>query len=149
MLYRYFVEPEPQEIQMPKFLIEANYVGEGIGGLLKEGGTRRRAAVDELFKSVGGTVEAFYYAFGDTDVFIIGELPDNTHAAALALKVNASGAARCKTTVLMTAQEVDQAVRKTAVYRAPGYELDAADVAKWDGEGGHLPQDSRGAEDRP
>jgi uncharacterized protein with GYD domain len=123
---------------MPKYLIEANYVGEGINGLLKEGGTRRRAAVDGLFKSMGGTVEVFYYAFGDRDVFIIGELPDNTTAAALALRVNASGAATCKTTVLITPQEVDEAVKKTVTYRPPGHELDQAQIAKWDNEGGHL-----------
>jgi uncharacterized protein with GYD domain len=131
---------------MPKYLIEANYVGEGIVGLLREGGSRRRAAVDELFKSMGGTVEAFYYAFGDEDVFIVGDLPDNATAAALVLRVNASGAARCKTTVLMTAQEVDMAVKKTGRYRPPGYAAEQAEVAKWDYEGGHLPQDSAGEE---
>ena len=68
---------------MPKYLIEANYLSEGMAGLLKEGGTKRRAAVDQLFSSLGGTVEAFYYAFGERDVFIIGELPDNAAAAAL------------------------------------------------------------------
>jgi uncharacterized protein with GYD domain len=127
---------------MPKYLIEANYVGEGISGLLKEGGTKRRAAVDDLFKSMGGTVETFYFAFGDKDVFIIGELPDNATATALALRVNAAGAAMCKTTVLITPQEVDQAVKKTAAYRPPGYEIDPAEVAKWDNEGGHLRQDA-------
>ena len=105
---------------MPKYLIEANYVGAGISGLLKEGGTRRRTAVDELFKSMGGTVEAFYFAFGDKDVFIIGDLPDNSAAAALALRVNASGAAMCKTTVLITPEEVDDAAKKTVSYRPPG-----------------------------
>lgn len=129
---------------MPKYLIEASYVGEGINGLLKEGGTKRRAAVDDLFKSMGGTVEAFYYAFGDKDVFIIGDLPDNITAAALALRVNVSGAAVCKTTVLITPQEVDQAVKKTATYRPPGYEVDPAEVSKWDNEGGHLPPGARG-----
>ena len=124
---------------MAKYLVEANYVGEGISGLLKEGGTKRRAAVVDLFTSVGGTVEAFYYAFGETDVFIIGELPNNVTALALVLKVNASGAASCKTTVLMTPQEVDQAAEMTATYRPPGYEVDPTEVAKWDSEGGHLP----------
>ena len=131
---------------MPKYLIEATYVGVGVAGLLKEGGTRRRAAVEELFKSVGGTVEAFYYAFGDKDVYIIGDLPDNATATALALKVNASGAATCRTTVLITPQEVDQAVKKTAIYRPPGYEAEQAEVAKWDSEGGHLPQESGDSE---
>ncbi|RJG08061.1 GYD domain-containing protein [Noviherbaspirillum cavernae] len=127
---------------MPKYLIEANYVGKGVDGLLKEGGTRRRTAIDELFKSMGGTVEAFYFAFGDTDVFVIGELPDNATATALALKINAAGAATCKTTVLITPQEVDDAVKKSGVYRPPGYEADQAAVTKWDAEGGQLAQDS-------
>lgn len=124
---------------MPKYLIEVNYVGEGINGLLKEGGSRRRAAVDELFKSMGGMLEAFYFAFGDKDVFIIGELPDNAAATALVLRVNASGAALCNTKVLIMPEEVDQAVKKTVTYRPPGYEVDPNEVAKWDNEGGHLP----------
>jgi uncharacterized protein with GYD domain len=127
------------EIEMPKYLVEATYLSEGVSGLLKEGGTRRRLAIDDLFKSLGGTVEAFYYAFGDVDVFIIGDLPDNATAAALAFRVNAAGAAKCKTTVLLTTQEIDEAVKKTAVYRPPGYE-EQAEVAKWEGEGGHLQQ---------
>jgi uncharacterized protein with GYD domain len=129
---------------MPKYLIEVNYVGDGIAGLLKEGGTKRSAAVDQLFKSMGGTVEAYYFAFGEKDVFIIGELPDNATATALTLRVNATGAAMCKTTVLITPQEVDEAVKKTAIYRPPGYELDQAEAAKWDTEGGHLARDSSG-----
>jgi uncharacterized protein with GYD domain len=131
---------------MPKFLIEANYVGEGINGLLKEGGSRRHAAVEELFKSLGGTVEVFYYAFGNRDVIIVGDLPDNATAAALVLRVNASGAAKCTTTVLMTPQEVDTAVKKTGTYRPPGYAVDQAEVAKWDYEGGHLARDMSGEE---
>lgn len=129
---------------MPKYLIEANYLSKGINGLLKEGGTRRRVAVDELFKSMGGTVEAFYFAFGNEDVVIIGDLPDNATAAALAIRVNAAGVTTCKTTVLLTPQEIDEAVTKTGTYRPPGYAIDQAEVAKWDSEGGHLAQDSLG-----
>jgi uncharacterized protein with GYD domain len=130
------------EIQMPKYLIKANYLSEGINGLLKEGGTRRRAAVDELFKSMGGTLEAFYFAFGNEDVFIIGDLPGNTTAAALAIRVNAAGLVSCKTTVLLTPREIDEAVKKPGTYRPPGYEIDQAEVGKWDNEGGHLSQES-------
>jgi uncharacterized protein with GYD domain len=122
---------------MPKYLVQASYLGEGMKGLLKEGGTRRREAVDQLFASLGGNVEAFYYAFGDDDVFIIGELPDNATAAALTMKVNAAGVTRVKVTTLLTAQEIDNAVKKTSVYRPPGYDL-PAEVANWEGEGGHL-----------
>jgi uncharacterized protein with GYD domain len=128
---------------MAKYLVEANYLSEGMNGLLKEGGTRRREAVDELFHSLGGKVEAFYFVFGDRDVVIIGELPDNTSAAALALRVNAAGVTTVKTTVLLTPQEIDQAVTRTGTYRPPGYDM-APEVANWEGEGGHLAADSQG-----
>ena len=105
---------------MSKYLVQANYVGEGIHGLLKEGGSGRREAVERLFSSVGGKIEAFYYAFGKTDVFIIADLPDNVSAAALSLAVNASGAATTKVTVLLSAEEIDAAVKKHVSYRAPG-----------------------------
>jgi uncharacterized protein with GYD domain len=105
---------------MSKYLIQANYVGEGLKGLLKEGGSSRRAAVEKLFESVGGKVEDFFYAFGDTDLFIIADLPDNVSAAALSLTVNAAGAATSKVTVLLTVEEIDKAAKKTVRYRAPG-----------------------------
>lgn len=105
---------------MAKFLIEANYVGEGVKGLLKDGGTSRREAVDKLLSSVGGKVESFYFAFGDADAYVIVDVPDNVTAAAIALTVAASGSVRAKTTVLMTPEEVDQATKKSPAYRAPG-----------------------------
>jgi uncharacterized protein with GYD domain len=105
---------------MPKYLAQANYVGEGIKGLLKEGGSSRRAAIEKLFGSVGAKIEAFYYAFGDTDLFIIADAPDNVTVAALSLIVNAAGAATAKITVLLTAEEIDAAVKKTPTYRPPG-----------------------------
>ncbi len=105
---------------MPKYLFQARYVGEGIKGLLKEGGTGRRDAVEKLAKSVGGTIEAFYFAFGETDAYVLADLPDHASAAAIALTVGASGAATVNTTVLMTPEEVDAAAKKTPTYRAPG-----------------------------
>ena len=105
---------------MSKYLVQANYVGEGIKGLLKEGGSSRRAVVEKLFKSMGGTVEAFYYAFGDTDLYVIADLPDDATAAALVLTVTSTGTVTCKTTVLMTPEEIDEAAKKTPSYRSPG-----------------------------
>lgn len=105
---------------MPKYLIEASYTTEGVKGLLKEGGTGRRAAVEKLADSVGGRVEAVYYAFGDTDVYVIVDMPDNASAAAVALTVGASGAVALKTVVLMTPEEVDAATKKSPSYRPPG-----------------------------
>jgi uncharacterized protein with GYD domain len=105
---------------MPKYLAKCNYVGEGVKGLLKEGGSSRRAIVEKLVESVGGTVEAFYYAFGETDLYVIADLPDNVTMTAVSLLVAASGAIDIKTTVLITPEEVDEAVKKTPSYRPPG-----------------------------
>ena len=105
---------------MPKYLVQANYVGDGLKGLLKDGGTARRAAVDKLFTSVGASIEAFYYAFGDTDLFIIADVPDNVTTAALSLTVNAAGAATAKVTVLLTPEDIDAATKKSPMYSAPG-----------------------------
>lgn len=105
---------------MAKYLIQANYVGEGIKGLMKEGGTGRRAAIEKLTASMGGSLEGFYYAFGDSDVFVIVELPDDTSAMAVSLITNASGAVKVRTTVLLTPEEMDEAAKKTPSYRPPG-----------------------------
>ena len=105
---------------MPKFLVQANYVGEGVKGLLKEGGSSRRAAIEKLAQSLGGKVEAFYYAFGETDAFVIVDVPDNASMVAAALTASASGAVTVKTTVLMTPEEIDEAVKKAPSYRPPG-----------------------------
>ena len=105
---------------MPKYLMHANYVGDGIKGLLKDGGSSRREAATQAITSLGGKVEAFYYAFGDTDVYMIVEMPDNATMAGAALKVSASGLVTVRTTVLMTPEEVDQAAKKTPKYRPPG-----------------------------
>ena len=105
---------------MAKYLIMGNYVGEGVAGLLKEGGSSRRDAAAKLVESLGGKMESFYYAFGGSDVFGIMDLPDNSAAASLALTVNASGAVKIRTVPLMTPEEVDEATKKSPAYRAPG-----------------------------
>lgn len=89
-------------------------------GLLKEGGSSRRTAVEKAAQSMGGKLDAYYFAFGDVDAFVIVDLPDNVTAAAMALTVNASGVTVTKTTVLMTPEEVDAATKKTPSYRAVG-----------------------------
>jgi len=105
---------------MAKFLVKTSYTTEGTKGLLKEGGSSRKALVDKMIKGLGGTVEAFYYAFGETDVFIICDLPDSVTAAALSLAVNAVGAVNISLVPLLTVQEIDQACKKSVAYRAPG-----------------------------
>jgi len=49
---------------MAKYLFHGSYTESGIKGVLKDGGTGRRKAVDALAKSLGGTVESMYWAFG-------------------------------------------------------------------------------------
>ena len=105
---------------MAKYLIEANYIDDGIKGLLKEGGTSRRAAVEAAAKTVGGSVDAFYYAFGETDAYVIIDMPDSVTSAALALTIAASGTVTLRTTTLLTPEDIDQAAKKSPSYRPPG-----------------------------
>lgn len=105
---------------MPKYLYRASYTNEGLKGLLREGASARRAAIERLFTEMGGKLEMFYFAFGEDDVYLIGEMPDNETSVAVTLAVNASGAVQVKTTVLLTPEEVDRASQKTVNYRPPG-----------------------------
>ena len=105
---------------MPKYLLQASYTAEGAKGILKDGGSKRRQAVEELLKSMGGKVEAFYFSFGEGDAVAIVDAPDNGTVAAHALAIHASGAVNLKTTVLVTPEEIDDAVKKPLIYHAPG-----------------------------
>jgi uncharacterized protein with GYD domain len=102
---------------MPKYLLQVSYTPEGLKGVLSKGGSAREGAARELCESVGGTLECMYFAFGDTDVYAIADLPDNQTATAVALAVGASGGAGAKTTVLMTPADVDGAAKKSITYR--------------------------------
>jgi len=105
---------------MPKFMVKASYSAEGARGLMKEGGTGRRAAVQKLIESLGGKVEAFYFAYGEYDAYVITDFPDATAGLAVSLAVNASGAVRLTTIPLITPEEIDTACKRSVAYRAPG-----------------------------
>jgi uncharacterized protein with GYD domain len=105
---------------MPIYLWQASYTADGTKGLLKDGGSKRRATVQQMVEKAGGKLHAFYYAFGEADVYGIAEFPDHATAAALSLTVNASGAVGLRTTVLLTPEEVDAAAKKSISYRPPG-----------------------------
>ena len=105
---------------MPKYLLQVNYTAEGAKGLIKDGGTKRHGAAQALAESLGGRLESMYYAFGDTDAYVIVEMPDHASVAAVTLALAASGAVTGRTTVLMTPADMDQAARKSPSYRAPG-----------------------------
>ena len=105
---------------MPKYLIEASYTSQGVKGIQSAGGSARREAVKSAVEGVGGSLESFYFGFGDADAYVTVDLPDNQAATAVALTVNASGGAVVKTTVLLTPDEVDAAARQSVDYRPPG-----------------------------
>ncbi len=105
---------------MPKYLLQVNDTLDGIKGLKSKGGSARVAVATELIEGLGGKLESFYFAFGDTDVYAIADFPDNVSAAAAALAVSAGGGATERTVVLLTAAEVDAAVAKKTNYRPPG-----------------------------
>jgi uncharacterized protein with GYD domain len=105
---------------MPKYLIQASYTAEGLKGLQKDKASGRRTAVASVAETLGGKLEATYYTFGEEDVIVILDLPDNVAASALSLAVSASGLVRTKTTPLLTVEDVDKALAKSVSYRAPG-----------------------------
>ena len=105
---------------MPKYLFQASYTASGAKGLLSEGGTSRRATIEQTVKGLGGTLESFHFAFGDVDVFAIADLPDEVAATAVALVINSAGAAMVKTTVLISPETVDAATKKQVDYRPVG-----------------------------
>lgn len=105
---------------MAKYLVKGNYVGDGVTGLMQEGGTRRLEAAKAAIESVGGSMESFYYAFGDIDVYGVCEFPDEASATSFSLMVNASGAVTVSLTPLITAEDLDAAAAKSPTYRPPG-----------------------------
>jgi uncharacterized protein with GYD domain len=106
---------------MGRYLFQGSYSLDGIKGVLKEGGTGRRKAVEDAVKALGGKVDAYYFGFGDTDVYVIVDGIDNETAAAFSMGIAATGAVHSvKTTVLLTPEEIDRAAKKTLSYRAPG-----------------------------
>ena len=105
---------------MAKYMFRTSYTQSGLKGLLAEGGSGREAALRATVESAGGTLEGFYYAFGDCDLFLIADLPDEAAATALSLNIAAAGALTVSVTVLLTAEDIDNAVAKSVSYRLPG-----------------------------
>ncbi|HEV3058254.1 MAG TPA: GYD domain-containing protein [Vicinamibacterales bacterium] len=106
---------------MGKYLITASYTADGAKGLLKDGGTKRREAAEQAIKSAGARLEAFYFAFGDDDAYVIIDAPDHASVVAASVAINASGAVHSKTVVLLTPEDMDLATKKSVTYRAPGH----------------------------
>jgi uncharacterized protein with GYD domain len=108
------------EDPMAKYLVKAKYNVDGVKGLMKDGGSGRVAAVTKLTKSLGGKVEAFYFAYGECDAYLIVDVKDEATVLSLSLAVNASGAVTLELVPLITPATMDEATKKTVTYRAPG-----------------------------
>jgi uncharacterized protein with GYD domain len=104
---------------MPKYLVQGSYTDQGLKGLLKEGGSKRRVMVEKLAEEMGGKLEVFYFAFGGDDFVIILDLPGNIDMAATAIVAQASGMVKSRVTVLMAPEDVDQAVQRKVDFRPP------------------------------
>jgi len=105
---------------MPEYLWQTSYTAEGFKGLLKEGAVNRVAYMRDLFEKYGGKLEAMYWAFGDSDLYTIGEVADNAAAAACSMAVSTSGAGHTTTVVLLTPEEIDAAASLEVGFRGPG-----------------------------
>ena len=105
---------------MKKYLIKASYNANGTKGLIEDGGSKRKSEIQKMLEGVGGKLESFYFAFGEHDVYVIMELPDDISAAAVGLGVNSSGLVSVTTTVLLSPEDMDKASKKSIGYRAPG-----------------------------
>jgi len=105
---------------MGKYLFHGSFTAEGLRGIQKKGGTSRPKAVRDLAESLGGSLEAYYFAFGDDSYFVIADLPNDEAAAAVAITVGVSGAVSNSTIKLLTPEEVDGALKLSPKYKAPG-----------------------------
>jgi uncharacterized protein with GYD domain len=105
---------------MPKYLLKASYTASGAKGVAANGGSARRDAVARMAESAGGSLEAFYFAFGDTDAYVTLDLPDNEAATAIALAVNSSGAVSLETVALLEPELLDAAAKRSVDYRPAG-----------------------------
>ena len=104
---------------MAKFMFQADYTPAGIAGLQKEGGSGRRAMFENMFAKLGGSIEAFYYAFGADDLYMIVDLPDDAAAVAASMAASAAGAISFRAIVLITPETVDEAARREVDYSPP------------------------------
>jgi uncharacterized protein with GYD domain len=105
---------------MPKYLYHGSYTDKGLKGLMKDGGSKRMEVTRKAIESLGGKMEAYYFALGANDFFIILEAPDNVKAITGSLVANASGTVKVNITALVSPEEVDLAVKQTMDWQPPG-----------------------------
>jgi uncharacterized protein with GYD domain len=102
---------------MPKFLIQASYTVDGLKALKREHALNRMSAVKEAVTSIGGKLDAMYWALGEDEAILILDLPDAETAAALSIHVGAAGLVRTKTIRLLNLKDMEDALSKAIQYR--------------------------------
>lgn len=108
---------------MPRYLYLGTYTGEGVLGVMSEGGTRREAETRDLFERLGGRVETYLFAVGsDVDFVIIAEMPDAVAAIVPPMLAAAGGKVVVRTTPLLAPDQLDVAAQaaRGVSFRAAG-----------------------------
>lgn len=104
---------------MPLYMYQCAYTAESISAQAKDPKDRIEVAAKPVIQSVGGKFLAGGYTFGEYDILVIFEAPDNASAAAVALAVAAGGAVRAaRTTTLMSGSEWVEALKKVGTVSA-------------------------------
>jgi uncharacterized protein with GYD domain len=97
---------------MPFYMMQAAYSTEAWSGLVKNP-QNRLEAVRPVIEKLGGKIDGGWLAFGEYDIVIICEMPNNISATAFSMAASAGGAVKAvKTTPLMTIDEGMEAMRK-------------------------------------
>lgn len=107
---------------MAHYLIQAGYTPEAWAKLIKKPEDRTKV-VGATVANLGGKIEGSWFAFGDHDLVLIVQMPDNVSVAAFAVAAAAGGALRSfKTTPLLEMSEGLEAIARAANcgYRPPG-----------------------------
>jgi len=109
---------------MPMYLFQGKYTPAAFKSFVEKP-QDREAAVRAATEAAGGKLHHLLFAFGEHDVVALLEYPDNVTAAAAIMTVAAAGGLSAgQTTVLLTAAEAQQAMKKagtiTAAYKPPG-----------------------------
>ena len=93
------------------YLIQVGYTV-GAENALVDHPQNREEAARKAIKSVGGKMHSFHFAFGEYDVVIVAEMPNNVAAAAVAMATTARGAlSKFHTTTLLTSEEGMEAMK--------------------------------------
>jgi uncharacterized protein with GYD domain len=109
---------------VPFYLTQAKLSKDAIQAMMAKP-QDRTGPVGKLLEAVGGKLHHYFFAFGEYDVVLLYEAPDNASAAApLFTALGAGVAAASKTTVLMSMDEAMTSMRKADAaskqYQPPG-----------------------------